>query len=96
MNYLLYKDGFQRLDVGFNFVLATAASPYTIRAGVFYDASGEVIPVVHNAGMNNVVRRIRRFGYGRGRNVRKRVTPAVLNVAGASLRLCRRPRATRV
>ena len=95
VNYLLYKDGFERLETGFNFVLTTATSPYSIRAGVFYDASGEVIPVVHNAGMNHVVRRIRRFGYGRGRNVRKRVTPAVLKVAGTSLRWCRTLRATR-
>jgi len=95
VNYLLYKDGFKRLETGFNFVLTTATSPYSIREGVFCDASGGVIPVVHNAGMNHVVRRIRRFGYGRGRNVRKRVTPAVLKVAGTSLRWCRTLRATR-
>jgi hypothetical protein len=64
MNYVFYRDGFRALDSKYNFVLVSMISPFTIREGFFYDAAGEVIPVVHNAGMKNFSRKIGNFGYG--------------------------------
>lgn len=75
LNYVLYRDGFVALDRGFNFVLVTAAPGWTVRNGVFEDAGGAVIPVVHNAGNVESMRAIREFGYGAARNRRRRLVP---------------------
>ena len=75
LNYVLYHEGFVALDRGFNFVLVTASSRYSVRDGVFVDALGAVIPVVHNAGNVDSMRAIRGFGYGAGENRRQRWVP---------------------
>ena len=75
LNYVLYRDGFVALDGGFNFVLVTASSPYSVRDGVFRDAHGGLIPVVHNAGNVDSMRAIREFGYGGAGNRRQRWAP---------------------
>lgn len=75
LNYVLYRDGFAALDPGFNFVLVTASSPYSVRNGVFLDAHGRPIPVVHNAGNVDSMRAIREFGYGVAGNRRQRWAP---------------------
>jgi hypothetical protein len=80
MNYLLHKHGFTRLDNKYNFVIVTARSAFRIQGGVFYDAAGDVIPIVHNAGGNALVRCVRRFGYGRDRNKKKWLTSFLLRV----------------
>ena len=72
LNYVLYRDGFVPLDHGYNWVLVTASSRYSVRDGVFLDARGHVIPVVHNAGNVDTMRAVREFGYGTGRNHRRR------------------------
>ncbi len=74
LNYVLYRDGFAALEPGYNFVLVTAASPYAVRDGVFVDANGAVIPVVHNAGNVEHMRAIREFGFGAA-NRRRRLVP---------------------
>ncbi|MEX2306461.1 MAG: hypothetical protein WD738_02650 [Pirellulales bacterium] len=78
INHLFYCHGFRRLDEKFNFVIVSTRTPFTVRNGTFYDANGEIIPIVHNAGRYNAFRTIRRFGYGPGRNIPKRVTPKIV------------------
>ena len=75
LNYALYRDGFVALDRGYNFVLVTASSRYSVRDGVFLDAHGTPIPVVHNAGNVDTMRAVREFGYGAGGNYRRRWVP---------------------
>jgi len=79
INYLLYKDGFVQLDQKYNFVIMAVKSRFHIRNSKFYDDRGELIPIVHNAGMQSITRCIRKFGYGKNRNKRKWFTPAVLH-----------------
>lgn len=78
INYLFYKEGFVELPYHYNFILMTARSPYRIVDGQFFDAEGELIPVVHNAGGSDSLRFIRNFGYGPDHNFRKPVGPHLL------------------
>lgn len=71
--YFLYKRGFTELEAVYNFILYTAKSSFTIRDGKFFDESGTLIPIVHNAGRFSFVRAIRNFGYGAGHNKVKSV-----------------------
>ena len=64
LNYMLHRDGFRALPSRYNFVLVSMLSPFVLRDGAFYDSAGELIPVVHNAGMKNFTRKIGNFGYG--------------------------------
>jgi hypothetical protein len=86
MNYLLYKHGFVPLENKYNFALVTMRSPFRIRRGVFYTKSGEVIPIVHNAGMSALTRTVRKFGFGPDRNKRKYLTPLLLRTLFALIR----------
>lgn len=79
INYLLYKDGFVPLDHKYNFVIMAMKSRFHIQAGKFYDDCGELIPLVHNAGMHSFTRCVGRFGYGPDKNRRKRLVPFVLH-----------------
>ena len=79
LNYLLYRDGFRRLEDKFNFVIISTRTPFTIRQGKFYDAHGEIIPIVHNAGRYSAFRTIRRFGYGPNHNIRRRIMPMMVS-----------------
>ncbi|HUP81959.1 MAG TPA: hypothetical protein VM260_25635 [Pirellula sp.] len=75
LNYTLYQEGFVELERCYNFVLVSSTSPYKIKNGVFYDAQGRIIPLVHNAGIQDATRAVRNFGYGPRRNQRKWLLP---------------------
>ncbi len=79
MNNFVYRNGFVPLDKKYNFAIVAMKTQFRIRQGVFYKQDGEVIPVVHNAGMQSLTRCIRKFGYGKDRNKRKWLTPIVLH-----------------
>ena len=72
VNYVLYKDGFVELPIGYNFVIATARKKFSIKNGIFYFEDGRKIPIVHNAGRHSLLRPIKEFGFGRNRNVLKK------------------------
>lgn len=74
MNYILYKNGFVGLENKYNFVILSAKTPFTVKAGVFYNDKQKIIPVVHNAGMRQITRCVRNFGYGKDCNKPKWVT----------------------
>ncbi|MEI8375978.1 MAG: hypothetical protein WCJ35_24400 [Planctomycetota bacterium] len=75
LNYMLHQDGFKTLDRRYNYVTISMLSPISIRDGVVYDAAGEVIPVVHNAGMKDFAHKIGDFGYGPQYNHRRWFAP---------------------
>ncbi len=79
MNYLLYKTGFTRLDKKYNFAIVAMKTRFLVDSGVFYDEHGEVIPIVHNAGMRSLTRCIKNFGYGKQCNKRKWLIPFLLH-----------------
>ncbi|MDE3128196.1 MAG: hypothetical protein KGL38_09315 [Gemmatimonadota bacterium] len=87
LNYVLYRDGFVALERGYNFVLLTAASRWAVRDGVFVDAGGHAIPVVHNAGNVESMRAIRDFGYRGAANRRRRLAPLRLRLLIARRRV---------
>lgn len=72
LNYFLFKDGFVELDNKYDFVLVTNYNKLKIKEGVFYFANGEKIPIVHNAGGSDMWRVVRKFGYGKEYNKRKK------------------------
>lgn len=78
INYLLYSNGFVALDPKYNFAIIAMKSRFFVRNGAFHDASGELIPIVHNAGMQSWSRCIAKFGYGPNRNRRKLFIPLFL------------------
>lgn len=80
INHLFYQQGFVELPYRYNFVLMTARSKFRIRHGRFFDNSGQLIPIVHNAGGTSALRSIKNFGYGPDRNVLKPVAPLVLKL----------------
>ena len=86
MNYLLYKDDFVRLENKYNFAIIGMKSQYTIRDGIFYNQHGEVIPIVHNAGMTSATRCVHNFGFGKGYNRKKVLTRLVLHTFFAGVR----------
>jgi hypothetical protein len=85
VTYLSYKKGFVEIDRGFNFVInAFVEDKFTIRKGVFYFSSGNIIPVVHNAGRYKAFRPIKNFGFGKDRNqvgLAHHLMPIVLKIA---------------
>jgi hypothetical protein len=80
-NYFIYHHGFVELSVDYNFAIMATRSRFRIRDGVFFNSSGEVIPIVHNCGKLEIARDIRNFGYGSGRNRRKFLVPLFLRGA---------------
>ncbi len=69
VTYLSYKRSFAELDRKYNFIINSfVEDKFVIKNGVFYFASGEVIPVVHNAGRYDFFRPIKNFGFGKDRN----------------------------
>lgn len=70
LNWYLYQHGFVRLPSKYHFSFTMAKERFSIRNGVFYDARGEIIPVVHNSGRTDASRLITHFGYGPERNRR--------------------------
>jgi hypothetical protein len=86
MNYLLYRQGFVPLECKYNFAVVTMKTPFFVRGGAFYDARGELIPIVHNAGMTGWTRCISNFGYGPDCNRKKLLTPILLRTLFATIR----------
>lgn len=72
VNYFLYSNGFKELGKEYNFVITTSDIPFRIADSEFYFEDGKKIPIVHNAGNYQVLRTVRNFGYGKGRNVLKK------------------------
>lgn len=78
LNHALYSRGFVELDAKYNYTIIAREKSFTIRKGVFLDAQGEVIPIVHNSGIYDLTRPIARFGYGPNRNRKRVVVPTFL------------------
>lgn len=78
LNYCLYSRGFVELESKYNYSIIARQQSFTIKKGVFYDAAGEVIPIVHNSGIYQATRPIAHFGYGPQRNRQRRVVPTLL------------------
>ena len=87
LNYVLHRDGFEELPSRYNFVLVAARSTFVVRDGQFFDATGALIPVVHNAGHMPFFRRVSRFGYGADRNVVKVSSHVAVRVLFAAVDL---------
>ncbi|MCA9391900.1 hypothetical protein KC614_01700 [candidate division WWE3 bacterium] len=69
INYLLYKEGFVELPHKNNFIITNYWNEgVKVVHDVFLSTSGEVIPVVHNAGGWRVLRPVLGFGYKKGVN----------------------------
>lgn len=62
VNNVLRKDGFVELDEKYNFLIKSSKVSFKFRDGIFY-SKGQVIPIVHNAGGNELHRSIINFGY---------------------------------
>jgi len=81
LNYVIYRRGYKPLDERYNFIPLVTLSPYRIERGVFLDAAGERIPLVHNAGGSDSLRVIDNFGYGETRNKRLYLVPTMVRMA---------------
>ncbi|MEJ5284170.1 MAG: glycosyl transferase family 8 [Brevinematia bacterium] len=92
VNYVMYKTGFVELDTKYNFIPATNNEEFYIKDGVFYDANGKKIPVVHNAGNIRFFRSIENFGYGKGFNILKTDILNTLRALYTSLSIINKPR----
>ncbi len=68
ISYLLYEEGFKRLDKKDNFLIGASKDKIIIRDGIFYLQNGEKINIVHNGGRDDIFRPIINFGYGKGYN----------------------------
>lgn len=69
LNYLVERSGLLcELDAGYNFIPVTAVEHYWVEESKFWFRDRQLIPVVHNAGGSRLLRPIRDFGYGTGRN----------------------------
>lgn len=65
VNALLHSQGWVELDMGWNYVVATAGRPFVVEDGRFLFAdTHQLIPVVHNAGNWSILRPIQNFGWG--------------------------------
>jgi hypothetical protein len=66
INYLAYKNGFEKLPGKYNYVTFLKTEKISKDTTGFYTLNGEVLPVVHNAGRYNFARAITDFGYMQG------------------------------
>jgi hypothetical protein len=80
VNYILHKTGFSELDSKYNCVITTAKEQITAKNGKISYSSGEIIPVVHNAGNLKFMRPLKHFGYGPGHNILKKDIYTALRV----------------
>ncbi len=64
VNYLLYKEGFVKLNKEYNFVVYASGNSFKIKKGIFYNENNEKISIVHNTGGSPYMRAIKNFGYG--------------------------------
>lgn len=69
INYLAYRGEYVALDNKYNFIPPTAKKKFYVKNSKFYLENGELIPVVHNAGRFDIIRPVKNFGYGEGKNI---------------------------
>lgn len=69
VTWLLHERGFVSLDPIYNYVIPTAKEGLAIKDGRFYTGAGREPVVVHNAGNVGVLRPVKEFGYGKGKEV---------------------------
>jgi len=87
LNYFAYRNAcFKAIEEKYNFILIATARRFLIRDGVFYDADGAVIPVVHNAGYRPSLRVVDRFGYGLEFNRNRPLTRRLVRLGVHGLR----------
>ena len=68
LNYVLHKKGFFEIETEYNYGLTQYTNKFKIKYGIFYNDSGNVIDIVHNAGHYDIFRAVNNFGYGKGHN----------------------------
>jgi len=68
LNFIYYRDGFKKIDIGYNFVITTAENKFRIISGKFYYKNHKLIPIVHNLGRVSFWRPVQNFGYGKKYN----------------------------
>lgn len=86
LDYILKRDGFKLLDNKYNFVVATTKKEFYVKEGIFYFKTGDIIPIVHNAGNTKFMRPIDNFGYGKRYNKLKKMVYAGIRVINQTLR----------
>jgi len=91
-NYLIYNFGFYEIDSKYNFIPTTSKRKFYIKNSIFYLESGEIIPIVHNAGNKKIFRSIRNFGYGSGHNKTKKIIVVILRAFYETLGFFRKKR----
>jgi hypothetical protein len=74
VNYILYKNGFVRLNEKYNFVISGTHKKFLIRDGTFYQMDGKKIPIIHHTGNSTLFKRINNFGYGKEFNRLNKIT----------------------
>lgn len=79
INYLAYREGFEILPGGYNYVTFLKKEKITKNADGFFTVNDSILPVVHNAGRYNFARAISDFGYLQGTN-RKRTFNFLLRI----------------
>ncbi|PLV57197.1 hypothetical protein [Thermotoga sp. SG1] len=68
INYVIYKSPHVELPSKYNFIPSTAKEKFFVKGSKFFLESGEIIPIVHNAGRFKLLRPVKNFGYGPGKN----------------------------
>jgi hypothetical protein len=68
INYVIYKSPHVELPSKYNFIPSTAKEKFFVKDSKFFLESGEIVPIVHNAGRYRLLRPVKNFGYGPGKN----------------------------
>ncbi len=92
LTYTLYRENFVELPGEYNFIPVTSDKDFYIENGIFYDADGKKIPVVHNAGNLSFFRAVDNFGYGEGYNILKTDILNTLRAFYTSVNIINKPR----
>ncbi len=74
INYILYREGFFRLDPKYNFMIGRINRVFHVKDGQILFDDNKLIPVVHNVGYSSTFRAIKNFGYGKDFNKFNRLT----------------------
>ncbi len=86
VNLYAHEQGYDPLPSEYNFVLASSERAFRLENGVFLEEeTGQVIPIVHNAGHWKFLRPIENFGFGPSRNSLKPDVLAALRIYHRSL-----------
>ncbi|MCM2325422.1 MAG: hypothetical protein NDI94_03080 [Candidatus Woesearchaeota archaeon] len=86
LDYILKRDGFKLLDNKYNFVIATTDKEFYVQEGQFFFETGDLIPIVHNAGNSKIMRPMDNFGYGKKYNKLKKALYSSIRVVSRKLR----------